>query len=560
MSSSSVGRFRLSARVAAGGMGEVWRGVETGAGGVERPAAIKRIAPELARHQDFVRTFVDEAKLSFQLCHENVVQVRDIGFDEGDCFIAMEWVEGADLATLLDRCKKIDQPLPLRFAILIAACAARGLDYAHRLRSPSGQPLALVHRDVSPTNLLLSVEGEVKVTDFGIARFRLRETISVPGMVKGKAAYMAPEQARGEEVDARADVFALGVVLYEMATGQNPFSGSEERDVDVLARLKRGAVRPPGELAQLPSGLEAIVLRAMAPERDQRYVSCAALGEDLEALARREAWSLSASALALFVRSVIAEEAALADTERHPELKRRTPPAAPRPFDAALGAELAALSGAGTPPRATMVGKRASPVPPPSETPAPEREPSAHALIDLDRAPARSGPRFRVGNLAPRKGWGWWVGGTFLITFIGLGALARVVARGPEATPAAPVAAPAQPAATAAPAPAPAAAKPAPASPIPATAPAATAPLHHHPARAAEPARLTVVSDVPANVFVDGRFVYEAPLTDWRVSAGAHRVRVEGSSAGLRLLPKEETVKLKDGEPKRLEIDLMKNP
>ncbi len=306
----SLGRYRLVERVAVGGMGEVYRGVELGWGGMERPVAVKVVAPTYAADPDFVRTFVDEARLSYLLCHSNVVQVRDIGqhqSKDGDTyFIAMEWVDGGDLGAILMRLRdRAGQPLPMRFAVLVAVDAARGLDYAHRLRDTDGKPLKVVHRDVSPSNLLVSFEGDVKITDFGIARSQLKTSPSLPGALKGKIGYLSPEQARGEDLDHRADVFALGVVLYEMLTGANPFTHNvTEREA--LARVQMGAYQPPRLLLPaLPLGLEAIVLRAMAPAREARYASCGAMREDLETFARREGYALSPSDLGGFVRELM---------------------------------------------------------------------------------------------------------------------------------------------------------------------------------------------------------------------------------------------------------------
>src|SRR6185312_7945029 len=334
-------------------MGEVYRGVDVGYGGIERPVAVKLIAPALALDPSLKRQFVDEAKLSYLLCHQNVIGVRDVGEIDGRFYIAMEWIDGADLGTIVQRLRTTaGQPLPLRFACFVAVEAARGLDYAHRARDAAGVALHLVHRDVSPSNLLVSFEGEVKVSDFGIARSRLREVTSMPGGLKGKIGYMAPEQARGESLDARADVFSLGAVLFEMLTAHNPFIYDVPRENEALARVREGRFPAPRTLApSLPQGLEAIVMRAMAPERGERYQSCDKMREDLESFARRESYTLSPSDFGQFVRDLL--DAPAPEPER---AKSATPPkrlsatravAAPRAFNDALGGALASLGGDG---------------------------------------------------------------------------------------------------------------------------------------------------------------------------------------------------------------------
>ncbi|MGZ3407300.1 MAG: serine/threonine-protein kinase, partial [Polyangia bacterium] len=346
-----LGRYKLSARIAQGGMGEVYRGVDVGYGGIERPVAVKLIAPGLALDPGLKRQFVDEAKLSYLLCHQNVIGVRDVGEIDGRFYIAMEWVDGADLGTILGRLRTAaGQPLPLRFACLVAVEAARGLDYAHRARDAAGQALHLVHRDISPSNLLVSFEGEIKVSDFGIARSRLREVTSMPGGLKGKVGYMAPEQARGESLDARADVFSLGAVLFEMLTGQNPFSYDAPKENEALDRVRNARFPTVRALApSVPQGLEAIVMRAMAPAREERYQSCDKMREDLESFARRESYTLSPSDFGQFVRDLL--DAPAPEPER---AKSATPPkrlsatravATPRAFNDALGGALASLGG-----------------------------------------------------------------------------------------------------------------------------------------------------------------------------------------------------------------------
>ena len=288
------------------------------------------------------------------MCHQNVVGVRDVGEIDGRFFIAMEWVDGADLGTILER---------LRTARGAAAAAALRLPGRRRggararlcapaRATPPGQALHLVHRDISPSNLLVSFEGEIKVSDFGIARSRLREVTSLPGGLKGKIGYMAPEQARGEPLDARADVFSLGAVLFEMLTAQNPFTYDAPRENEALERVRSGRFPSPRTLApSVPQGLEAIVMRAMAPERGERYQSCDKMREDLESFARRESYTLSPSDFGQFVRDLL--DAPAPEPER---AKSATPPkrlsasravAAPRAFNDALGGALASLGGDG---------------------------------------------------------------------------------------------------------------------------------------------------------------------------------------------------------------------
>jgi serine/threonine-protein kinase len=541
--SRQLGRYRLVERVASGGMGEVYRGVDVGWAGAERLVAVKLIAPELSRHPDFVRSFSDEAKLSFRLCHRNVAQVRDIGEAEDTYFIAFEWVEGADVGTVLKKMALERQPLPLRFAVLIAAEAARGLDYAHRLTDFGGAPLHIVHRDVSPTNLLVSFEGEVKVTDFGIARWRLREAVSMPGAMKGKIGYMAPEQARGEEVDARADVWSLGVVLYEMATGKNPFTGA---DTDVLKRLRAGEYALPSTVHAIPAALENIILRAMAPAPDERYATCAALCEDLEAFARRESWTLSPTHLGQFVRGLVSDASPAPAEPQTPTLRGRTP--TPQPFDLALGAQLAALqSGEHEPvavpdaPVETVKGKKVA-------------APRTVALLQTIAPPSADAPESRpitdLSDQVPRSRPRAWVGALIVAVVAGLVVVAALVLRpAPEPPPAAPAAA--SPAVG--PAPAPAAPTPAP----PAAAPAPTDTPSRHVARphahAAAALELDTASD--GEVYVDEEFRGNGPQ-HVSLEPGTHRVRVEGTRHGLRLVPSETTVEVKAGETVRLRLEL----
>ena len=217
------GKYQLLDLLARGGMAEVFKAKSHGVEGFEKILVIKRILPELSRNPQFVEMFINEAKIAVTLSHANIVQVFDLGRADETYFIAMEYVPGYDLGTVLRWERKLGQRLPQELAVYMLSELAKGLDYAHRRRDSELRPLGIVHRDVSPENVLLSYEGEVKLTDFGIARSRA----SVHGLrdlPPGKFAYLAPEQARGEDVDARADLFALGAVLYEALTGVRPLA------------------------------------------------------------------------------------------------------------------------------------------------------------------------------------------------------------------------------------------------------------------------------------------------------------------------------------------------
>jgi len=269
---NTVGRYRLLKRLAAGGMGEVWLAATRGPAGFEKHFAIKRILPHLAADEEFVGRFIDEARIVVTLVHGNVAQVLDMGEEDGDYYIAMEYVPGKDLRRVLRRCADDGAPMGTALALYVTAEVCRGLGYAHRKVDDKGRELRIVHRDVSPSNVLLSWEGEVKVTDFGVASAMGRLTDSLAGRLHGKIAYMSPEQAGGEVLDRRSDVYSAGIVCWEMLTGRRLFDGPS--DTAVLRKVQDGLVEPPSTLApQLPAAVDEVVLRALARSRGERY-SC----------------------------------------------------------------------------------------------------------------------------------------------------------------------------------------------------------------------------------------------------------------------------------------------
>ncbi len=275
------GKYVLISKLAAGGMAVTYRAKMTAAAGLTKDVVIKKIHPHLAEEEDFVEMFIREAKLAATLSHGNIAQVFDFGQTDGDYYIAMELVHGQALSRVLRRAGDADIAfLPIPIALQIACRMCDGLNYAHTRKDANGRPLNLVHRDVSPENLLISYEGEVKVLDFGIAKSNTGGKQTETGMVKGKYPYFSPEQAQAvRDLDARSDVFAVGVVLYEMLCGRRPYEGEF---VAVLTQLAEGNIpRPSSFNPEISPALEQAMLKALATKRDERYQSARELGQAL---------------------------------------------------------------------------------------------------------------------------------------------------------------------------------------------------------------------------------------------------------------------------------------
>src|SRR5215831_267530 len=278
-----LGKYQLLRKLATGGMAEVFLAKTDGPMGFEKLLVIKRILPHLAEDPQFVEMFLGEAKLAARLNHPNLVQLFDFGQAEGSYFIAMEYIDGPSLRLMLSRARDLRTPISLGLAARIVSSAAEGLAYAHDYRDPvTDEPLHLIHRDVSPDNILIGRSGAVKLVDFGIAKARGQSHHTRAGTVKGKVAYMAPEQLRGEQLDRRVDLYALGVVLYELSTGRMPFEADSEASM-VRAVLYDVAIPAVQRVPTLPRGLQAILERLLAKDRGSRYPDCRTLHADLEA-------------------------------------------------------------------------------------------------------------------------------------------------------------------------------------------------------------------------------------------------------------------------------------
>ncbi len=279
------GPYLVYERLGVGGMATVHRALERGIEGFERMVALKRLLPHLAEDASFIKSFVREAKLASLLNHVNIVQIFELGRVGTEYFISMEYIDGRDIRRILRHARKVTGPPPINITVGILLQLCEALDYAHNKVDEEGHPLQLVHRDVSPSNVLVTSGGHVKVIDFGIAKAQSSQLRTQTGRVKGKLAYMAPEAITGKELDARSDLFAVGVIAHEMLTARPLFASKNE--YQTLLKVQRGDIMPPSTFNQAcQPELDAIVLRALARDPDQRFSSASELRDDLIALRR----------------------------------------------------------------------------------------------------------------------------------------------------------------------------------------------------------------------------------------------------------------------------------
>ncbi len=302
------GAYTLLDRVALGGMAEVWKARMKGVEGFQKTVAIKKILPHLTDSVDFVTMFIDEAKLAAQLNHPNIIHIYDLGKLEDDYYIAMEYVEGKDLRSMLNTARKREQPMPTGLALLVAARLASALDYAHRKRDFDNRELGLVHRDVSPQNVLISYEGDIKLCDFGIVKAVAKASKTQMGALKGKLQYMSPEQAWGRVVDARSDIFSLGSVLFEMLTGRRLFAG--ESEISVLEAVREARIQSVREIEPgISEAVDAIVRRALAKDPDDRYQTAGEMQKELETVLYGFKPTPSQGELAAYMHRLYGDEA-----------------------------------------------------------------------------------------------------------------------------------------------------------------------------------------------------------------------------------------------------------
>jgi serine/threonine protein kinase len=301
------GKYFLLERINVGGMAEVFRAKAYGVEGFERLVAVKRILPNIAEDKEFIKMFIDEAKIAVQLNHANVAQIFDLGMVEQSYYIALEHIHGRDLRAIFDRCRNQGEPMPVAQACFVVMKTCEGLDYAHNKRDSAGREVDLVHRDVSPQNVLVSFEGEVKIIDFGIAKAAGKGSKTQAGILKGKFGYMSPEQVRGLPIDRRSDIFSCGIVLYELLTGERLFVG--ESDFSTLEKVRNVEILPPSTYnRKIPDELERIVLKALAKDVEDRYQNAIDLHDELQAFVYTAGEFYSRKDLASWMKRVFARE------------------------------------------------------------------------------------------------------------------------------------------------------------------------------------------------------------------------------------------------------------
>jgi serine/threonine protein kinase len=395
------GKYYLLERIGLGGMAEVFLAVAIGPEGFQRRLVIKRMLPHLSKDPSFVRMFIDEAKLSGMLSHPNLVQIFEFGEIDDSFFIAMEHVHGETLFTVRAKLADLDKRAPVAASLDIARQVCLGLHYAHSLQSPTGQPLGIVHRDISPSNLMLSFHGGVKILDFGIARLteELRETKTQAGTMKGKLAYMSPEQVRMEEIDNRSDIFAVGIVLHELLTGRRLFKSTSDLTGAKMV-LEAPIALPSSVNPEVPAAVDPIVMRALERKVDARYQTAGEMADDLEQ--------------------------ALLEMRAAPDASRKLLTSLFTPGPARSGSLPLPMPGTGTTGTPSSNSRR-TPPPPTDAT-----RKGVPAALEVDLGDLGSGPTAK-----PIRRSKWLVLGV-----LGGGALAYVLAKGlPHQTPAVPAAA-----------------------------------------------------------------------------------------------------------------------
>lgn len=278
--STPVGQYYLLDKIAQGGMAEIYKGLAYDLHGIKRTVVIKKILPSISSDPEFVNMLINEAKIAVMLSHGNIAHIYDLGKVGDDYFMVMEYVDGKSLSQIHKRSLKMGHLIPVEYVCYFISEVANGLNYMHRRSDEQGRNLGIIHRDISPQNVIVSYSGTVKIIDFGIAKAAIQMNITESGVLKGKFAYMSPEQAKGEPIDHRSDIFSLGVILHELLTGKRLFKGKNKKET--LQNVRRAKVLPPSSVrTDLPPGIDKIVMKALSVDPRQRYMWASEFRDEL---------------------------------------------------------------------------------------------------------------------------------------------------------------------------------------------------------------------------------------------------------------------------------------
>ncbi len=325
LTTERIGKYRILSQISQGGMAELFLAFTAGPGGFRKYVAVKRILPEAKSNEQFVKMFLDEARITAAFTHPNIAQVFELGEEPEGLYLAMEFVSGQDLNQITRACARARAVLPIGFSLSVVREVCAALHYAHTFAGSGGQVGTVIHRDVAQKNVMVSYEGAVKLLDFGIAKAKNSLVLTRNGTVKGTAGYMSPEQVRGESLDPRSDLFSLGVMLHELITGRRLFAG--ETDLDEMQKILHDPIPNPSDVEPLvPPELSRVVMHALARDRALRYPNARELLRDLDALGTD--WHFDQEQRAAFINTLFAEQRAAA--RELLETAARTPSPAPR--------------------------------------------------------------------------------------------------------------------------------------------------------------------------------------------------------------------------------------
>jgi TonB family protein len=328
---TKFGQYILIEKIATGGMAEVWKARMRGVEGFQKIVAIKKILPHLSDNQDFIEMFVDEAKLAAQLNHNNIIHIYDLGKIQSSYYIAMEYIDGFDLKAILRRGQERDHPMTVELALFIASKLASALDYAHRKKDFEEKEMGLVHRDVSPQNVLVSQEGDIKLCDFGIAKAASKASHTQAGALKGKLQYMSPEQAWGRHIDRRSDIFALATVLFEMLTNRKLFTGDNE--LSILEQVREARVQPPSlHNEEVTPEIDRIVIKALQKDPAGRYQTAGEMARDLDAVLYSFRPTPTSADLAIYMHRLSSPDQVFDESQAQTVFDAPVPPAVLAPL------------------------------------------------------------------------------------------------------------------------------------------------------------------------------------------------------------------------------------